>query len=110
MNDVRKHVAIVGRLHIVLNLISIGLAIFFWMNYDSLFLPTALVLFSIPGLIAGYGLIKKHSWARPFAIVMAALNLVTFPLGTIIGVYSFWVLFTDDARRLFVSGEPLQTA
>lgn len=110
MKDIRKHISIVGGLHIVLNLISIGMAVFFWLRYDSLFLPTAIVLFSIPGLIAGYGLIKRYSWARPFAIVMAALNLVTFPLGTVIGVYSLWVLFTDDARPLFVSGEPIQTA
>jgi hypothetical protein len=56
---------------------------------------------SIPGLIAGYGLLKYYEWARILTIVIAVLELIRFPLGTILGVYSLWVLFSAEGSALF---------
>ena len=100
MNNIRKHITRVGWLHIALNLTTIGFAIFFWTNFGATFIPTALVVSSIPGLIAGVGLIKYRPWARILGIVMSILNLFTFPHGTAIGVYSMIVLFDQEAVRL----------
>ncbi len=100
MQNIPKHLTIVGRLHIALNLSMIGIAIFFGVYFDATFEPLALVIFSIPGLIAGFGLIRRRPWARILGIVMSIFNLFTFPHGTAIGVYSMIVLFDQDSVRL----------
>lgn len=34
----------------------------------------------------------------------AVLNLPNAPMGTVIGIYTFWVLLHDDTRALFEAG------
>ncbi len=101
MQNFPKHITRVGWLHIALNMTTIGFAIFFWTKFGAVFLPIAIAAFSIPGLIAGVGLIKCRPWARILGIVMSILNLFTFPHGTAIGVYSMIVLFDQEAVQLF---------
>jgi hypothetical protein len=60
-----------------------------------------LAVLALPGLVAGVGLLLRQGWARYLAIVVAILGLINFPLGTLIGVYSIWVLFQDDATNYF---------
>lgn len=48
--------------------------------------------FAVAGFIAAWGLLERHSWARPLTIVLAILALLEVPLGTALGVYSLWVL------------------
>ena len=100
MQNIPKHITRVGWLHIALNLTTIGFAIFFWAYFGAIIEPLALVVFLIPGLIAGAGLIKCRLWSRLLGIAMSILNLFTFPHGTVIGVYSMIVLFDQEAIRL----------
>ena len=58
-------------------------------------------LISLPNLLAGYGLLKRHTWARVLALVLGFLNLFNVPLGTALGLYTFWVLFKDEAESHF---------
>ena len=51
-----------------------------------------LLIVSLPGLIAGFGLLNLKPWARILAIVLCAINLVNIPIGTIFGAYGLWVL------------------
>jgi hypothetical protein len=60
-----------------------------------------LVLTSLPGLIAGVGLLKFRSWARVLGIVVAILNLIHIPIGTAVGIYALWVLLNRESERLF---------
>jgi hypothetical protein len=60
-----------------------------------------LLLLSLPGVIAGIGLLKYRQWARILTIVLSALNLMNFPFGTVIGVYGLWVMLSDEGSRLF---------
>ncbi|MCS6953539.1 MAG: hypothetical protein RMK57_02955 [Bryobacterales bacterium] len=62
-----------------------------------------LVLLSVPGLIAGAGLLKFRPWARLLAIVLSAINLLNVPFGTALGVYGLWVLFQRETEALFVA-------
>src|SRR5262245_47303152 len=48
-------------------------------------------VFSVPGLIAGIGLLKFREWARIMTIVLSILNLINIPFGTIVGAYGLWV-------------------
>jgi len=44
------------------------------------------VLFSVPKIIAGYGLRKNKDWARTWALVASIICCLSFPFGTAIGV------------------------
>ena len=60
-----------------------------------------LLALSLPGLVAGLGLLRFQSWARILAIVLCAINLINVPFGTLFGAYGLWVLLSKDTERLF---------
>jgi len=60
-----------------------------------------LLALSLPGLVAGFGLLKVKPWARILGIVLAAINLINIPLGTIFGAYGLWVLLNKDSEQMF---------
>lgn len=125
-----SHVKILGAVYIALSTLALFVALFLAMaigtagaivgtaadpNDAAVALPiigiagTALVAFlvivSLPGLIAGIGLLKMRPWARIVGIVVAVLSLLNIPLGTIVGVYGLWVLFNKETEQL-LSGAP----
>ena len=65
-----------------------------------------LLVVSLPGIIAGYGLLRFRPWARILAIVLSALNLLNFPLGTLIGAYGLWVMLSAETEPLFRKSRP----
>ena len=124
-----SHVKILGAVYIALNGILLCLALFLALavgtasaivgqaadpNDAAVALPiigiagTALVVFlvavSLPGLIAGIGLLKRRPWARILGIIVAVLSLVNIPIGTIVGIYGLWVLFSKETEQLLESG------
>jgi hypothetical protein len=64
-------------------------------------LAAFLILFSVPSLITGYGLLKFKPWARVLGIVMSAISLIKIPIGTLLGAYGLWVLLNTETERLF---------
>jgi len=58
-------------------------------------------MFSIPGLLAGIGLLKIKGWARILAMILAILSLPAFPIGTALGIYVLYVMFDSDTRLYF---------
>ena len=60
-----------------------------------------IALISIPGVITGMGLLKYKAWARILALVLGLLNLPGFPVGTLLGIYTIWILLDDESTRLF---------
>jgi fructose-specific phosphotransferase system IIC component len=108
-------VKIVGWLWIVNGMLSIlmaiiGLAVINWPGIvpnprDSLLASTGALCFFLPGIIAyivaGYGLLKYKSWARILAIILAILNLILFPIGTALGIYTLVIMFNDETKALF---------
>lgn len=56
---------------------------------------------AIPGLIAGIGLLARKSWARVLALVVSVFGLVSFPFGTLVGIYAIFVLTQDAAVGYF---------
>jgi hypothetical protein len=60
-------------------------------------------LLAVPGLLAGYGLLKHKPWARVLAMVVGILSLVNFPVGTAIGIYTLWVLTQPSAADYFAA-------
>ena len=64
-------------------------------------LAAFLILFSVPSLLTGYGLLNYKPWARVLGIVLSAISLIKIPIGTIIGAYGLWVLLNKETERLF---------
>jgi hypothetical protein len=70
-------------------------------------LVTFLLLVSLPGLVAGIGLLQFRSWARVLGIVLSVINLIHIPLGTVIGIYGLWVLLNRETESLFNAPRPV---
>ena len=66
-------------------------------------LGSLVVLLSVPGVVAGVGLLGFKPWARILAIILSVLNLPGFPIGTLVGIYSLWVLLDSETSLLFES-------
>lgn len=58
-------------------------------------------------LIVGRSLIHRRRLGRRGALLLAIPNLLVVPFGTALGIYTFWTLLNDDARREF--GRPLRS-
>jgi hypothetical protein len=68
-----------------------------------------LLVFSLPGLITGWGLLAFKPWARILGIVLSVLQLLNIPFGTALGIYGLWVLLNKDTERLFSSSSTVPT-
>ena len=64
-------------------------------------IPIVLCVVGAPSIIAGIGLLKYQGWARILTIVLSALHLLSFPFGTALGIYGFWVLLKPETEALF---------
>src|ERR1700675_446055 len=120
------HVKILAVLYLVVSAVGILLALAFFLatgvvtaivgtaaepSAASIAIPiirlggTALACFflalSVPGVVVGLGLLNLRPWARVLGIVVSALTLLHIPVGTALGVYGLWVLFSHDTERLF---------
>ena len=123
--QIEQHIPILGMLHLVggafflvigafifLLLTGIGVAV----AIDDPMAPrvltivgfsvgTLLVIFGLPGIAAGYGLLRRRSWARGLAIAVGILNLFNVPIGTVIGIYTLVVLMQGEAAAYFENEE-----
>jgi hypothetical protein len=59
------------------------------------------ILFSIPKVVAGYGLRNHKPWARTWAIVASVMCCMSFPIGTAIGVFGLVFVFSDEGKQYF---------
>ena len=62
------------------------------------------LLFVMPQIIGGYKLFKERDGARNWGIVGSSLSVLSFPLGTAVGVYGLWFLFGEDGKRFYLGG------
>jgi hypothetical protein len=62
-----------------------------------------LLLTSIPEIIGGFGLLKRKPWARVLVLIIAVLDLLLIPIGTLIGIYELWVLLQEETIKLFAA-------
>jgi membrane protease YdiL (CAAX protease family) len=63
------------------------------------------LILTAPPLIAGYALLKRKRWSKAAGAVSAALALLSIPMGTALGVYTFWFLFGAKGRQLYHPNE-----
>jgi hypothetical protein len=129
IKQIEQHIPILGGLHVVMGVFSLVIGVFIFMLLTSIGLAVAnedpiaprilitvgtavgilVLVLSLPGIIAGYGLLKRRTWARPLAIVVGALSLFNIPIGTLIGIYTLIVLAPTEAADYFTSYKPALT-
>lgn len=61
-------------------------------------------ILSVPELIGGWALLRRKPWGRMLVLILSALHILGFPIGTLSGAYSIWVLMNDEVRREFNGG------
>ena len=105
-----KHVRILGWLQIALGVIDllVGLAAFGLLSGIGALtgevvsfgilsaIGTAagvfMLLMALPNLVCGLGLLRNWGgWVIGLAVILGVFNLVKFPVGTAIAVYTFWI-------------------
>jgi hypothetical protein len=63
-----------------------------------------ILLIALGGILVGLGLRDRKPWARVVAIVLGVIALFHPPFGTALGIYTLWVLMSDEGgveyRRL----------
>jgi len=121
-----EHVKILGVLHVVYGMLGILAGIIVMVVFGGLaglvsvadhsgdakvaipilggigaFIFVLLLVLSLPGVIAGFGLIELQPWARMLTIVLSALELMSVPFGTLLGIYGLWVLLSPGGEQLF---------
>ncbi len=115
----QKHVTVLAWLHIVFSVIGVMVAMLLFtaifggglISGDSEAIAiTAIVgtslafmlsIFSVPGLIGGIGLLYMKPWARILVLILGFLELLNFPFGTALGIYTIWILMKDETIKLF---------
>lgn len=121
----KQHVIAVGWLQIGLSIIWVmilfTIALLIWgigiSSHDrevieiiSIIAPIIIVLgivTAIPSIIGGIFLLKFKEWSRILVIILSFIDLISFPIGTAVGVYSLWALLNKDTIKLFIA-QPAQ--
>jgi hypothetical protein len=120
VNRMEKHIAIVTALRIGFGFMGVLIAVIVFVavvgsgrlsedpeaiRITSIIGPAVaifLIVVSVPGIICGVGLYKRKGWARILALILAIPDLVnSIPIGTIIGIYTIWVLLNKETAQLF---------
>lgn len=109
----QNHVTILGALHVGYHLVGILIAFVVFgtlvgsgiasrdpdamaiLSVIGTFVCLFLFVVSVPGLVAGVGLLRRAPWARVLALVVGAANLLNIPIGTALGIYTIYVLAQD---------------
>jgi hypothetical protein len=60
-----------------------------------------IIVFAVAGIIGAVGVLKRKEWGRITLLIVSFFSLFSIPFGTILGIYSIWVLLNDETIRIF---------
>lgn len=109
------HIRVAGALHIIIGVLALALLIALYCFFSAVlglfgisgdFARTLAGLASvvaIPLALIGLGQIAAAvlmlcgvRWARVFVLVFAAVGLINVPIGSLVGLYTFWALLLSE--------------
>ena len=114
----QQHINILGWVYIVLGALGLLAAVFVLLGTVGggllsgdaqaalitsgvgFFVALIVSVLSVPNIIGGWGLLKRRPWARILVMILGALQLLSIPVGTIIGIYTLWALTRPEAQSL----------
>lgn len=59
------------------------------------------MLLTVPYVISGIGLIRFQPWARTLGTITLTCGMVSFPFGTILGIYGLVLLMSPEVDETF---------
>jgi hypothetical protein len=62
---------------------------------------TLLIAFSGLGLVGAWGLLRRRGWSRYVLMILGAVWAIKVPVGTALGVYTFYVLTREEVLQQF---------
>ena len=65
------------------------------------FITGLFLILSLPDIIVGIGILKHQQWGRILGFILAALNLLSIPFGTALGIYTLYVLLSPEGQAIF---------
>ncbi|MDZ7292710.1 MAG: hypothetical protein ONB44_06690 [candidate division KSB1 bacterium] len=112
----KNHVKILGGLYLVFGILGLIVAIVFLNALTGqVAFPRRLLIFStsgfgavlafffaivsVPAIIGGTALLLRQPWARILVLILGFVNIFNIPLGTILGIYTIWVLTREQATQ-----------
>lgn len=116
--EMEKHIQILGVLYIVVSVMGLMTGIIAlivlagvgaasgdpgalaFLSGLGLIIALFMGVLSLPGLLGGYGLIRRYPWSRLLVTILNVLNLFNFPLGTALGIYGLWVLAQQESAAI----------
>ena len=63
------------------------------------FITVMVLARAILSLAVGIAILTRQSWGRIFAIIIAVLTLIKPILGTVLAIYTLWVLLSRNAEQ-----------
>jgi hypothetical protein len=109
----KNHIQIVSILHIAMGIISLfgAIAIFLFLALAGGIVASQgehgaagilgliavvaggfLAVLALPSILGGWALMTGRPWGRIVVLIVGALHIMNVPLGTALGVYTFWAL------------------
>lgn len=70
-------------------------AIWFFDLIESILWAIA-ILFYIPRIVIGFGLVNGRKWAMMPALIYGIIGIINFPVGTLVGVYAILIYGAKD--------------
>jgi hypothetical protein len=63
------------------------------------------ILYAVPlpllQLLTAYGVFMMRKWGRILALLFSLLYVFLFPIGTLLAIYTWWVLYGETGQRLY---------
>lgn len=59
------------------------------------------LVFTVPSMVAGFGLLKRRSWAKTATMIAGVLSSISFPFGLAVTIYTFWFIFSPEGKKFY---------
>lgn len=59
-------------------------------------------------LLTAYGVFTIRRWGRVLVLLLSVFYVLLFPLGTLLAIYTWWVLYGENGRQLYSSAPPAE--
>ena len=68
-------------------------------TFIPIFFFALIILFAIPSIVGGVGLLHGRKWALTLLLILGCFKLLSFPIGTALGVYTIWIYAEDNKPK-----------
>jgi hypothetical protein len=60
-----------------------------------------MLIAALPGLLAGWGILSRKSWAPILASIVGLFHVMSIPFGTALAVYTWWTMLSKGGQAAY---------